>query len=659
MSLVHSRLYVGELRHQRIGPVDHAFRYPMFVAAVDLDELPALAAMAPWAGHERAALLGLSARDHFDGRGTLREQFDRTCDGHGVTTPIARVQVVTQLRFAGILFNPVSFWYGWDHSGELAVVIAEVNNTFGERHPYVLTDLTPTPAGWRASAPKRLFVSPFYDVQGEYDFEFSRLGDTLALGISVRRGGNVAFRAMLSGAARPLTRGGIARTLAQQPLSAALTVPRILWQAARLHWQRRLPVVPKPAPVDTATTRVAGTTLIQALAARLVLRAFSGIRQHHLVLALPDGREVAFGDLTQPPLRMHVRDPECFVRLVSSGDIGLGEAFELGEWDAPEPTGLLLMFARERAAIERAAGPLARLSRPIERLQHALRRNSLTGSRRNIRKHYDLGNEFFALFLDPSMTYSSGRYAQPQLSLEQSQDAKLDAALWRSGVSAGAHVAEIGCGWGSFALKAARAGVRVTGVTLSQQQHALATQRLADAGLAARTEILLRDYRALSGTYDAIVSIEMLEAVGHRGLGEFFAACERLVKPGGRVVIQVITIADQKYAEYLRRPDWIQKYIFPGGHLPSIGAMTEAMRRNSSFVITQLEGFGQDYARTLVEWRLRFEQRRDEARALGLDEAFLRRWAYYFHYCEAGFRTGEIDVVQMVLRRPATAAPAA
>jgi cyclopropane-fatty-acyl-phospholipid synthase len=650
---------VGELRHQRLGEVEHAFRYPMFVAAIDLDELPALAAMAPWVGHERVALLGLSARDHFDGVGTLREQFDRTCAGHGVTTPITRVQLVTQLRFAGILFNPVSYWYGFDAQGALKVVIAEVNNTFGERHPYVLTDLTSTPQGWRAAAPKSFFVSPFYDVQGEYEFDISRLEGTLALGITVRRGGDVAFRAMLTGQARPLTRGAIARTLVQQPLSAALTVPRILLQAARLHWQKKLPIVPKPAPTDRATTRVAGATAFQRVAARLVLRALGGIREHHLVLTLPDGREVVMGDATRTPLRMHVRDPECFVRLVTAGDIGLGEAFEHGEWDSPEPTEVLLMLARERAAIERAAGPLARLSRPIERLQHALRRNSLTGSRRNIRKHYDLGNEFFELFLDPSMTYSSGRFTQPQFTLEQSQDAKLDAALWRSGVGAGAHVAEIGCGWGSFALKAARAGVRVTGVTLSQQQHALATQRLADAGLAPRTEILLRDYRVLQGTYDAIVSIEMLEAVGHRGLGEFFAACERLVKPGGHVVIQVITIADQKYAEYMRRPDWIQKYIFPGGHLPSIGAMTEAMRRHSSFVITQLEGFGMDYARTLVEWRTRFEQRREDALALGLDEAFLRRWAYYFHYCEAGFRTGEIDVVQMVLRRPVTAPPAA
>ena len=651
MTTLRSKLFVGELRHQRIGPVDHAFRYPMFVAALDLDELPALRTLAPWVGHETPALLGLSARDHFDGAGTLREQFDRTCAAHGVTRAVVRVQLVTQLRFAGVLFNPVSFWYGWDANGALAVVIAEVNNTFGERHPYVLADLAETPRGWSACAPKRFFVSPFYDVQGEYEFHFSRLDEAMEIAITVRRGGDVAFRAVIAGEARALTRANLARTLAQQPLSALLTVPRILAQAAFLHFHRKLPVVPKPAPIDAATTRVAPPSLLQRAAARLVLRALAGIRAHHLRLALPDGRALAFGDTALAPIDLRVRDPRFFTRLVTAGDIGLGEAFEAGEWDAPAPTDVLLLFARERGAIERAAGPLARLSRPLERLAHALRRNTLAGSRRNIRKHYDLGNEFFELFLDESMTYSSGRFLRPGDSLAASQDAKLDAALWRAGVSAGAHVAEIGCGWGSFAMKAARAGVRVTGVTLSQRQHALATQRLAEAGLQDRTQILLRDFRDLQGAYDAIVSIEMLEAVGHRGLGAFFAACDRLVKPGGRVVIQVITIADQNYAEYLRRPDWIQKYIFPGGHLPSIGAMTEAMREHSGFVITQLEGFGHDYARTLVEWRQRFEARLEDARALGLDEEFLRRWRYYLHYCEAGFRAGSIDVAQFTLEK--------
>ena len=244
--------------------------------------------------------------------------------------------------------------------------------------------------------------------------------------------------------------------------------------------------------------------------------------------------------------------------------------------------------------------------------------------------------------------------------VEEAQERKLDRVLAACRVGPGARVLEIGSGWGSFALRAARtAGCRVLGITLSPAQLALAEARAREADLADRVEFRLCDYRDVTGTFDAVVCIEMIEAVGHENLGAFFAVCDRALAPGGRAVVQSIVIAEERYAEYRRRPDWIQKHVFPGGHLPSPGAMREAMERSSTLAVERLERFGTDYARTLREWHERLAAHRDAARALGCDDACLRHWEYYFGYCEAGFRLGEIDVVEMVLSRPGERAAAA
>ena len=346
--------------------------------------------------------------------------------------------------------------------------------------------------------------------------------------------------------------------------------------------------------------------------------------------------------------------------MATGGDIGLGESFVRGEWSTPDLPGLLALLAANRGQIERGAGPLAALTRPIERLGHALRRNSRRQSPRNIRAHYDFGNDFYRLFLDPTMTYSCARFGGEDITLEQAQERKLDGVLGASRAGPGTRVLEIGSGWGSFALRAARsAGCRVLGITLSPAQLELAEARAREAGLADRVEFRLCDYRDVTGTFDAVVSIEMVEAVGHENLGAFFAACDRALAPGGRAVVQAIVIAEERYEEYRRRPDWIQKHVFPGGHLPSLEALRSAMARSSTLAVEQLERFGADYARTLRAWRERLAANRDAARALGCSDACLRHWEYYFGYCEAGFRLGEIDVVEMVLSRPGEGAAAA
>jgi cyclopropane-fatty-acyl-phospholipid synthase len=292
--------------------------------------------------------------------------------------------------------------------------------------------------------------------------------------------------------------------------------------------------------------------------------------------------------------------------------------------------------------------------RQKDRLWHTLRANTLGGSRKNIGKHYDLSNDFFQTFLDPTMLYSCGLYYNEGDTCEDAQHHKMQRVIEKAHIESSDHVLEIGCGWGGFAMEAVRiTGCRVTGITVSEEQYQLAQARVLQAGLQDKITILFKDYRRVAGLFDKIVSIEMLEAVGHKYLGTFFATCDKLLKPAGRLVIQVITIPDQSYEDYRRTTDWIQKYIFPGGHLPSVTAMSQVVTRNTSLLMEQMEDIGTNYARTLRDWRGSFTCNLDKINALGFDEIFRRKWVYYLAICEAAFRERAVGDIQVVFRKPA------
>ncbi len=288
----------------------------------------------------------------------------------------------------------------------------------------------------------------------------------------------------------------------------------------------------------------------------------------------------------------------------------------------------------------------------LEKLRYLARRNTLPGSRRNIHRHYDLSNAFFQTFLDDSMAYSCALFSHPGESLEAAQRNKYRSIIEKARIGAGDHVLEIGCGWGGFALEAVRrCGCRVTGITLSRDQHRLARERVREAGLQERIDILFHDYRSIRGRFDKIVSIEMLEAVGHGYFGAFFKRLDRLLAPGGIAVIQVITIPDRRYDAYRRSHDWVRKHIFPGGLLPSLTILTRSMTRHSGLMVDHLENIGDHYALTLAEWHRRFTADRDQAARLGFDRRFQRKWAYYLGTCEAGFRERVLGDLQLVLTR--------
>jgi cyclopropane-fatty-acyl-phospholipid synthase len=350
---------------------------------------------------------------------------------------------------------------------------------------------------------------------------------------------------------------------------------------------------------------------------------------------------------------VEVHDERFFRAVALRGSVGAGEAYAQGWWTSPDPVAVVRLFVRNRAALAAVEGGLARLSRPLLALGHALRRNTRDGSRANIAAHYDLSNEFFALFLDETMTYSCGLFARPETSLREASLAKIERLCDRLELGAGDHLLEIGTGWGAFAIHAARRhGCRVTTTTISRKQHELACQRVRAAGLEDRIEVRLQDYRDLTGTYDKLVSVEMIEAVGHAYYPAFFRRCAELLRPEGRMALQAITIADQLYDAARRSVDFIQAHVFPGSCIPSVTALLTAATHASDLRLAHLEDIGPHYVPTLDAWRANLRLRWNEARAMGLSEDTLRGWEFYFAYCEGGYAEGQLGDVHLVFTRP-------
>lgn len=653
-----SSIYIGEVMHARSEPVTHRFRYPVYVYCFDLDELPVLDRRVKGFGYNRHRPISLHDSDYLQPvAGSIRDKLLAMLrSSGGPADAVARIDTITSARFFGKVFNPVCFHFCRDASDTVLCVVAEVNNTFGEKHLYVLLEGREPKRGFAFSyrTSKRFHVSPFFPVEGEYEFHFADPRDRLDVLIHYKREGRTVFVARLRGSQkRSLTSANLWRTVGRYPLTALKTMPRILWQAGRLYFQRRLPVFHKPPPSDAMTLRGVPPSRLARLWMKPVRRHFNSLTVGRLKVKYPDLSVEEFGDRSaQSAITMTIHSHRFFKRVVLSADIGFGESYQAGEWETDDLAGLLRLFIRNRAHAMDHRIRTAVLGRLANWFRHVARTNTVRGSRRNIAEHYDLSNDFFRLFLDPSMAYSSGIYADADTTLEQAQIAKFATIIERLELTSETHLLEIGCGWAGFALEAVkRSGCRVTGITVSQEQHDLALERVREAGLQERIDIQLCDYRHVSGSYDRIVSIEMLEAVGHSYLPEFFRACDRLLAAGGGMVHQVITIPDERYARYRRSSDWIRKHIFPGGHLPSPVALLAAMSNSAGFDVSESASIGLDYARTLRDWRERLDANEPALRALGYDDNFLNTWRYYFAYCEAGFDERIIDDVILVVNR--------
>ena len=422
---------------------------------------------------------------------------------------------------------------------------------------------------------------------------------------------------------------------------------------------------------DSATTSTAplATRDKPSFFRAAVLKAFGAMTRGHLRLELPNGHIHEIGShadasaRTLPlaiPAAAHLRisREKFFTKCALAGDIGFAESYIDGDWETPNLTAVIAFFILNADTAPTLSGSSQARTfalnslRSLNRFGHLLRPNSRATAQRNISEHYDLSNDFFALFLDPSMMYSAAKWTSPTFTLEAAQREKNDALCRHLRLQPTDHVLEIGTGWGGWSLHAARTyGCRVTSVTISREQLEYARARIAAAGLSDRISVEFRDYRDLQGSFDKIVSIEMMEAIGHRYLPEFTEVLHRCLKPEGLLALQFITCPDARYDQFRRGVDFIQKHIFPGSLLLSLNRVNSELSRAGGFVLHAVDDFGPDYARTLRVWHDNFRERLDHVRALGFDERFIRKWSYYLNYCEAAFALRNISVVHTLHTR--------
>ena len=407
-----------------------------------------------------------------------------------------------------------------------------------------------------------------------------------------------------------------------------------------------------PPVLSVPAAHAAAPTALDAWLRRRVLRSLAPLRHGGLVLEDAWGRQrlgVADG---AHPVHVRVADPRFYRALALGGSVAAGEAYGDGLWHSDDPVALVRLLLRNRDLLDAMESGSARPASAALRAWHALRGNTRAGARRNIAAHYDLGNDFFGLFLSPDLMYSSALWAGDD-TLESASTRKLDAVCRKLGLREGLRVVEVGTGWGGLALHAARHyGCHVTTTTISREQHALASERVAEAGLQDRVTVLLRDYRDLEGRFDRVVSIEMIEAIGARYQEAYFGKLAALLEDDGLALVQAITIEGHRYEQALRSVDFIKRHIFPGSFIPSVHGILGASARAGDLQLVHLEDFGLSYARTLNAWRSRFLGARDQARGLGYDERFLRLWDFYLAYCEGGFLERSIGVSHLLFARP-------
>jgi cyclopropane-fatty-acyl-phospholipid synthase len=415
----------------------------------------------------------------------------------------------------------------------------------------------------------------------------------------------------------------------------------------------RTPPVPAVVPGLGRHQKHGAPNLSQRLARDGVLAKLQSVRGGRILLS-EGGREHVLGAETGLEARLTVHDPRFWIDVATGGALGAAESYARGEWDTDALTTLVRILARDRDTLSGLERGLARLRTPALRALHALQGNTRSGSRRNIAAHYDLGNDFFALFLDRTRMYSCALWPHRDATLDKAAAHKLDVVCEKLGIRAGHEVLEIGTGWGGFALHAARRGAHVTTTTISREQAAFAREAFAAEGLADRITLLETDYRdlpALGRRFDRVVSIEMIEAVGYDHLDEYFSVISRTLAPDGLALVQAITIPDRDEAAYRANVDFIQKHIFPGSALPSLRAITAAVAA-TTLRIDHAEDLAPHYARTLREWHARFEAQEPRIAALGFDETFRRLWRWYFCYCEAGFLERTVGLRQLLLAGP-------
>lgn len=619
--------------------------------SIDIDELPELNRNISCFGYNRNALAALYDADYGDSsKRSIRDKVAEVLQQHGIAQVSNRIELVTTPKILGMGFNPVSFYYCYDEQDVVFAYIAEITNTFEERAVYVFNALHEQQ---HFQVKKVFHVSPFYDNHGDYHVQFHPLTEKLDISFNLKREGEKPFIARMQGTAHKFEQHS--SVLLRYGLTILLTLPRIYLQAIKLFFIKRLSVMKKPNPPHAPALLRAKpyswfTQACMSQVKKILQRSIHGT----LVVEYPDGTEERYGQNdTQEQARLRIDNFSLFNKVAKYGGIGFGESYVNGDWTTPDLTAVMRFVLDNASIMSERSFNWIRPLRFLGRINHWFQRNTRLKARKNISEHYDLGNDMFSLFLDPSMTYSSAIFEDSNESLLEAQHRKIRTILHKAQARKGDSILEIGCGWGELATIAAKEfGCTVKGITLSKEQEHACRDKIRRYGLEEAVSIELKDYRDVKGRYDKIVSVEMIEAVGKEYLDTFLQTIDALLAPDGIAVLQIIAYPDNDYKNYLKRQDWIQKHIFPGSHLPSLTAFCESMTKCADLIVEQIENYSEHYARTLEIWRNNFNSKHTELSALGYDERFQRAWNFYLSSCEAEFSTRWLSLYQIVLTRP-------
>jgi cyclopropane-fatty-acyl-phospholipid synthase len=641
-------LYEGTARHRHHEPVAREFAPQLFMAYLDVDALPASLDGFPLWSARRAAPVRFQNRDFFDGRDEPLGPAVRDLVAARLgRRPQGPIFLLAHLRTFGWLFNPLAVYYCWSPNGQsLDAIVLEVTNTpWHERCWYVFDARNDTTT---ASTPKAMHVSPFLPMDLEYRVSWTAPGAELQLRLDLAHDGAPVFDATLALRRVELDRHTAVAALARRPLMPQRVSTGIYTQAACLFAHG--------APTYRHPERLPRTPVSARVARRVLTAGLERLTGGALRISDADGDQT-FGDAVEEdiPMRATVRvhDPRAYRRVLLERSRGLGDSYADRWWDTDDLTTTLRLARRNLDPLLAAANRFQRLSRvaldPIART----RRPDKERDARNVRAHYDLGNEFFERLLDETMMYSCAVFDRPDEPLEIASTRKLDRLAQALELSPCDHVLEIGTGWGGFAVHAATEyGCRVTTTTISRRQYDYACRRVERAGLGDLIEVRCVDYRDLDGTFSKVVAIEMIEAVDWRDYDTFFAQCRRLVADTGALAMQAIVVPDADFDRAKRNKDFIKGTIFPGSCIPSVAALNAAARR-ARFSFAHLDDIGMHYAETLRRWRSNLDAARDDLETLGLDERFARLWDFYLAYCEAGFEERVVSDVQLLYTAPA------
>ncbi len=637
-----SCLYEGTIRHRRHEVRSDAFTHGLVLAYIDLDELPR-AARGPaspqgdpgWSGSVVATTTATPLSP-------WRRRSRRDASASPAPVPGAPIRLLTQLRSFGLCFNPVSFYYCFDATGErLEHVLAEVTNTpWGERHAYVLSAGPGSVGALDGHLPKRLHVSPFMAMEQRYRWHVGVPSKQLAVHIENQRHGTSAFDVTLL-----LTPKAVDGRIAA-PGHRALSRGDTTGPRPDLRARPRVEAARSAGP----SSSFAGNLMSPRLARTISRWVLSQIRVGSLVV-VENGRRRTYGS-GHPSATVEVHSAAAWPMLLS-GSRGLADSYARGLWDCPDLVALIQVAARNVHLLDRVRTALAPVRAPLQHARGLIAQNTRARSRQDIAAHYDLGNEMFSTMLDSTMSYSCAVFERPGMSLEEASTAKFERICRKLELSPGDRLLEIGTGWGGFAIHAARAyGCHVTTTTISREQRDYAREQIRRAGLGDRVEVLLQDYRDLRGSYDKLVSIEMIEAVGWQHFGTFFSRCSELLAADGAMLLQAITIDDRAYHVEKASKSFINTHIFPGGCLPSLEVIARSVARRTDLHMLHLEDLAPHYVETLRRWRGNFRANGERLRDLGYDERFQRLWTMYLCYCEAGFAERRIGEVQVLLGKP-------